>query len=67
MGAADTMLIALLALADVCLMIQLRRRRQRVVKAVRMTNSLRRYMQSQVVTEVAPVRQTGSLVLQRAS
>ena len=67
MGAADTMLIALLALADLCLMIHLRRRRQRVVKVERMMKALRRHIQTQVETEVTPLRQTPALVLQRAS
>jgi hypothetical protein len=66
MGAADTMLLLLLALADFCLLLHLHRRRQRRMRTERMMKSLRRAIQREVgVTKVAaPV--TGALVLQRA-
>jgi cbb3-type cytochrome oxidase subunit 3 len=67
MGAADTILLALLALADVCLMVHLYRRRQRRNKVERMARALRSAIRREVGVENAPVRSAAGLVLQRAS
>lgn len=67
MDAADLMLFTLLALADVCLLLQLHRRRQRRYKRERMTRSLRSAIQREIgagVVRVAPVRSV--LLLSRA-
>jgi hypothetical protein len=67
MGAADMILFALLALADISLLIHLHRRRQRRVLSQRMMRSLRAAIQREVGTSLVPVRDASGLVLQRAS
>jgi Flp pilus assembly protein TadB len=68
MGAADTMLLTLLALAEACLMIHLYRRRQRRYRTERMMRSLRTAIQRETGTDVLRVASTPqTLVLQRAS
>jgi hypothetical protein len=67
MGAADTMLFLLLALADICLVIHLHRRRQRRMLSQRMMRSLRLAIQREVGTPVLTGRKASALVLQQAS
>jgi hypothetical protein len=67
MGAADTILLALLALADICLMVHLYRRWQRRNKVERMTRALRSAIRREVGVETVPAPSAAGLVLQRAS
>jgi hypothetical protein len=67
MGAADTMLFALLALADICLLIHLHRRRQRRRLSQRMMKSLRLAIQREVVTPRLSGRKANAFALQQAS
>jgi hypothetical protein len=64
MAAAFMMLLTLLAFANVCLLI---RRRQRRVKADRMTRALRGAIRREVGVETAPAPIAAALVLQQAS
>ncbi len=67
MGAADMLLFTLLALADICLLIHLRRRRARRLRSERMMRSLRAAIQREVGAAVPRVAPRQALVLQRAS
>ena len=67
MGAADIMLLLVLAIADFCLMVHFRRRRARRMRMQRIMRSLRRAIQREVGTPAVSAPATGALVLQRAS
>jgi hypothetical protein len=63
---ADVMVLVLMAGADICLLIHLRRRRARYIRFDRMTRSLQLHIRSELAPEavVAPRRRR---FLQRAS
>jgi hypothetical protein len=56
MNAADVIVLMLLAVADICLMVHLRRRRARYIRMDRMTRSLQIHIRSKLRPEsvVAP-------------
>jgi len=58
MNVSDVMVLILLAAADVCLLIHLRRRRARYLRIDRMTRSLQLHIRSELTPEdlVAPRR-----------
>ena len=66
MNVADIMVLLLLAAADICLMVHLRRRRARYIRLDRMTRSLQLHIRSESSPEsvVAPRRRR---TLQRVS
>lgn len=66
MGAADIMLFALLALADICLLVHLQRRRQRRRVSQRMMRSLRVAIQREAATRLSG-RKANAFVLPQAS
>jgi hypothetical protein len=66
MGAADLMLLMLLAMADACLLVHLHRRRQRRVRTQRMMRSLRSAIEREVGVPLVDVPAAATLVLQRA-
>jgi 16S rRNA C1402 N4-methylase RsmH len=61
------MLFALLALADISLLVHLHRRRQRRYRVERMMQSLRIAVQREIGTLVVAVPETRALILQQAS
>ena len=58
MNFADVLVLMLLAAADICLMVHLRRRRARYIRMERMTRSLQLHLRSKLSPEsvVAPRR-----------
>jgi hypothetical protein len=58
MNVADILVLMLLAVADICLMVHLRRRRARYIRMDRMTRSLQLHIRSELRPEsvVAPRR-----------
>jgi hypothetical protein len=67
MGAADTMLFALLALADITLLVHLHRRRQRRYRLTRMMRSLRLAVRRNIGMVTVSVPEARTLALQQAS
>jgi hypothetical protein len=67
MGAADTMLFALLALADVSVVVLLHQRRQRRQRIERMMRSLSASVRREIGTPMVTVDAPRALVLQQAS
>ena len=67
MGAADTMLFALLALADFCLLVHLHRRRQRRLRSQRMMRILRIAIHREIASARRAGRKASALVLQQTS
>jgi hypothetical protein len=67
MDAADTTLFLLMALADVCLMVHLHRRRQRRNRLERMMRSLRLAVQRETGSITIARPEAHALVLQQAS
>jgi hypothetical protein len=64
MNAADGFVLALLALADIALMVHLRRRSQRRARAERMMRSLHFAIRREIAAQPAPVQRW---ILRRAS
>jgi hypothetical protein len=67
MGAADVILLLLLAMADVCVLVTLHRRRALRLRAERMMRSLSAAIRRETGEPVAIARPRWSMVLQRAS
>ena len=67
MGAADTMLLLILAVADFWLVLHLHHRRARRMRTQRISRSLRRAIQREVGEPAVSAPAAGALVLQRAS
>jgi hypothetical protein len=67
MGAADVILLLLLAMADVCLLVYLHQRRSRRLRSERMMRSLRAAIHREIGQPVELARPRWSLALQRAS
>jgi hypothetical protein len=67
MGAADVILLLLLAMADVCLVVTLHRRRAQRLRSERMMRSLSAAIRREIGQPVAIARPKWSMVLQRAS
>ena len=66
MGAADAILFALLALAEVTLMIHLHRRRQRLARVARMMRSLRIAVRKETSACETATPEARAIVLQQA-
>ena len=66
MNAVDVMVLLLLAFADVCLIVHLRRRRTRYIRMDRMTRSLRQHIRAELSPESLVVK-PGPRVLERVS
>ncbi len=66
MNVVDVLVLTMLAIADICLIVHLRRRRSRYIRMDRMTRSLQLHIRSEIAPEaiVAPRRRR---LLQRAS
>jgi hypothetical protein len=63
---ADIMVLALLAFADICLIVHLRRRRARYIRMDRMTRSLQLHIRSELAPHAVVVPRRRGL-LQRAN
>lgn len=55
MNVSDVMVLVLLALADICLIVHLRRRRARYIRMDRMTRSLQIHIRSELSPEAVVV------------
>ena len=59
MDFADLLVIMLLAAADICLIVHLRRRRARYIRMDRMTHSLQLHIRSQLSPETVVAARAG--------
>ena len=67
MNIVDVSVLMLMAAADICLIIHLRRRRARYIRMDRMTRSLQLHIRSQITAAEGMVAPRRRRILQRAS
>ena len=67
MNVVDILVLSLLAAADICLIVHLRRRRARYIRMDRMTRSLQLHIRAEIASAEDVISPRRRRVLQRAS